>query len=186
MSVHDVTIGHATLLSRQRPSKIRAHPRQYQHNMDLFDLAMALPLILLAPLILLFWTVLMAGIGQWLYEGARNLGRPHSLVEAKILDQRQIETRIRGNRISWIGLRTVYRLSYEYSGTTHEIEYLVRDESSILLDKDAGTFMLYVPHDQPAHADAEHHPSQLFYGLILVAAMAYGSWMVAPFLVFWK
>ena len=154
--------------------------------MDWFELAMGLAITLLTPLLLLFWVVLMAGIGQWLYEGARNLGRPHSLVEARIIDQRQIDTRIRGNRISWIGIRTVYRLRYEYAGQTYEIEYLVRDEPQVMLDKDAGTFNLYVPHDRPAHAQAEHHPSQLFYGLLLVGAMAYGSWLTAPFLVFWQ
>ncbi|CAM3854151.1 hypothetical protein [Ectopseudomonas alcaliphila] len=154
--------------------------------MDWFELAMGLAITLLTPLLLLFWVVLMAGIGQWLYEGARSLGRPHSLVEARIIDQRQIDTRIRGNRISWIGIRTVYRLRYEYAGQTYEIEYLVRDEPQVMLDKDAGTFNLYVPHDRPAHAQAEHHPSQLIYGLILVGAMAYGSWLTAPFLVFWQ
>lgn len=154
--------------------------------MDWFEFAMGLAITLLTPLLLLFWVVLMAGIGQWLYEGARSLGRPHSLVEARIIDQRQIDTRIRGNRISWIGIRTVYRLRYEYAGQTYEIEYLVRDEAQVMLDKDAGTFNLYVPHDRPAHAQAEHHPSQLIYGLILVGAMAYGSWLTAPFLVFWQ
>jgi len=154
--------------------------------MDWFELAMGLAITLVTPLLLLFWVVLMAGIGQWLYEGARDLGRPHSLVEARIIDQRRIDTRIRGNRISWIGIRTVYRLRYEYAGQTYEIEYLVRDEPQVMLDKDAGTFSLYVPHDRPAHARAEHHPSQLFYGLLLVGAMAYGSWLTAPFLVFWQ
>lgn len=128
----------------------------------------------------------MGGIGQWLYEGVRNLGRPHSLVAARIIDQRQIDTRIHGNHISWIGTRTVYRLRYEFADATHEIEYLVRNEPQVMLDGDAGTFKLYVPHDQPAHARAEHHPSQLVYGIFLIAAMAYGSWMTAPFLLFLK
>ena len=163
-----------------------AYSKGYRYDMDWFESAMSLAITLLPPLLLLFWVVLMAGIGQWLYEGARNLGRPHSLVEARIIDQRRIDTRIRTNRISWIGIRTVYRLSYEYAGATHEIEYLVRDESQVMLDKDVGTFNLYVPHDRPAHARAERHPSQLVYGLILISGMAYCSWLTAPFLVFWR
>lgn len=77
--------------------------------------------------------------------------------------------------MSWTGQRTVYRLRSEFGGTAHEIEFLVSDEHQVMLDKEAGTFKLYVPHDQPAHARAENHPSRLLYGLFLVAAMAYSS-----------
>lgn len=154
--------------------------------MDWLELVMAAALGLFVPLLLLVWVVLMAAIGQWLYDGARNLGRPHSLIEARIIGQCQVHIRIQRHRISRIEQRTVYRLSYEYAGTLYEIEQLVRDEAQVMLDESAGTFRLYVPHDRPDDAQPEYNPDQLIYGLILVGGMAYGSWMMAPFLIFWK
>lgn len=155
-------------------------------RMDVFETAMLVAAVIYSPLLLFLWVSLLARIGYWLYAGACNLRRAHSRVDARIIDQRQVSTRIHGRRRTWLGLRTVYRLRYEFGGAVHEIEYLVIDEQQVMLDKQAGIFKLYVPHNRPGHAHAESHPNQLPYAVFLVAAMAYSSWLLAPFLLFWK
>jgi hypothetical protein len=152
--------------------------------MDLYGSAMSFAISLFIPLLLCFWLILMVGIGHWVYDGARNLGRTHSLVDAQIIDQRMIRARIHYSRISRIGTCPVYRLRYEFDAIPYEIEYLVTNEHQVMLDKNAGTFKLYVPHDRPADARVEYNPLQLLYGLIMTAAMVYGSWRIAPFLLF--
>lgn len=58
--------------------------------MDLFDTAMIVATAIYSPLLLFFWVWLLAMIGHPLYMGTCNLGRAHSLVEARTIDQRQI------------------------------------------------------------------------------------------------
>jgi hypothetical protein len=152
--------------------------------MDLYGSAMSFAISLFIPLLLCFWLILMAGIGHWVYEGARNLGRVHSLVDAQIIDRRMIRARIHHSRTSRIGTCPVYLLRYEFDAIPYEIEYLVTNEHQVMLDKNAGTFKLYVPHDRPTDARVEYNPLQLLYGLIMMAVMAYGSWRIAPFLLF--
>lgn len=154
--------------------------------MDLYGSAMGFAFTLLIPLLLCFWVILMVGIGHWVYKGARSLGRAYSLVEAQIVDRRMIRARIHHTRTSRIGTCPVYRLRYEFDAIPYEIEYLVSNPHQVMLDENAGTFKLYVPHDRPADARVEYNPLQLLYGLIMVAAMAYGSWLIAPFVLFVK
>lgn len=152
--------------------------------MDLYGSAMSFAISLFIPLLFCFWVILMVGIGHWVYKGARNLGRAHSLVDAQIIDRRLIRARIHYSRTSRIGTCPVYRLRYEFDAVPYEIEYLVSNKHQVMLDEDAGTFKLYVPHDRPADARVEYNPLQPLYGLIMVAAMAYGSWHIAPLALF--
>ncbi|QEI06232.1 hypothetical protein FXN63_10565 [Pigmentiphaga aceris] len=153
---------------------------------DIFNVSMGLMTLLAAPLLLSFWLLLMSGLGSWVVEGARDMFRPHSLIEAQIVDQRKISARIHARKISRIGVRNIYLLRYEFDNRIYEIEYLVTEENNVNLDKQARSLTLYVPHDQPGNARAEANTSQLFYGLIAIAALIAASWMTAPFLLFWK
>lgn len=144
------------------------------------DLPLAIMLIAIAPLLLLMVIGLMATFGEMTWTEWYRHCRPHDLVRAEIVDQHLVEAEISAGRTTMISVKYVYRLRYEYAQNTYEVEYLVLNDEHVNIDKQAKTFLLYVPRANPANATADAPTTVSPFAVLMLILMGYLIWQAAP------
>lgn len=149
----------------------------------LVEIPLAMILIAMTPLLLLMWIGLMATFGEMTWSEWYRHCRPHDLVKAKIVDQHLIEAQVSAGRTTMISFKYVYRLRYEYEQSTYEVEYLVINDEHVGIDKQAKTFLLYVPKANPANATADAPNTVSPFSVLVLILMGYLTWKAAPALL---
>ncbi len=149
----------------------------------LFDAPLGIMIAAITPLLLLMWIGLMAAFGEMIWSDCYRLSRPHDIVKAAIIDQKLVKARISAGKTTMVSLKYVYRLRYEYEQRTYEVEHLVLNEEHVELNKQAGTFLLYVPKATPADATPEAPSAASPFAAIMLMIMGYMIWEAAPTLL---
>lgn len=148
-----------------------------------FDTPLAIMTVAITPMLLLMWIGLMAAFGEMIWTDCYRLSRPHDIVKAAIIDQKLVNARISVGKTTMVSLKPVYRLRYEYEQRAYEVEHLVLNQEHVELDRQAGTFLLYVPKANPADATPEAPSAASPFAAIMLIIMGYIIWEAAPTLL---
>lgn len=149
----------------------------------LIDTPMTIMVIAATPLVLFMWIGLMTAFGLIIWTDCYRLGRPHEIIEARIVDQRLIEVEVSAGRTTIISHKNVYRLRYEYEQRVYEVEHLVISEEHLDIDTQAKTFRLHVPRANPANASPEESSAASSFAALMLMLMGYIIWETAPVLL---